>query len=390
MGRGEGHGDGQPALRAGHGVDRGAVRRHDGLHDGQAEPEAAVAAAFGAVDPLERLEQPLQVGLGDDGAGVGHRQHGLPGALLDDDVHHAVRDVVAQRVVDEVDHEAFDKIGLARRAGRRQPRAQPDAADVGVGPPGRHHLPHHLGQVERLADVQPGLAAGEGEQRVDQPFLLLAGDEHPLVRGAQGLDRGVGVRQRDLDDDPLPGQRGAQLVRGVGDEPALRLERRLQPGQQVVDGVAELLELVDRALQGEPFVQVVRRDLAGGRGDGADPAQHPAGDDPPEQDGDEGHDAQRDAGLNEQFAHLVGALLLGLRLQQAGLLQHLLLGEAPGADHQVAGLGVEVLALDPGAGAARRGVGVPVGGGSADQNVRDAEQQRPGEQEQHPVQQRQP
>ena len=58
---------------------------------------------------------------------------------------------------------------------------------------------------------------------------------------------GLGLGQRDVERGPHRGQRGAQLVRGVGDEPALRGERVLQPLEQPVDGVAEFLELVSRA-----------------------------------------------------------------------------------------------------------------------------------------------
>ena len=52
------------------------------------------------------------------------------------------------------------------------------------------------------------------------------------------------VGQRHLQQGPLRGQRGPQLVRGVGHEVPLRLERRLQPPEQVVQGVRELRELV--------------------------------------------------------------------------------------------------------------------------------------------------
>ena len=52
----------------------------------------------------------------------------------------------------------------------------------------------------------------------------------------------------------LIGQRGAQLVRGVGDEPALGVEGDVEPGQHVVEGVGQLLELVVGALEVDPLV----------------------------------------------------------------------------------------------------------------------------------------
>ena len=63
------------------------------------------------------------------------------------------------------------------------------------------------------------------------------------------------VGQRDLKERAIVGERCPQLVRGVGDEVALGVERGLQPGQQVIDGVGQVLQLVDRAGQGQPLVQ---------------------------------------------------------------------------------------------------------------------------------------
>jgi hypothetical protein len=63
------------------------------------------------------------------------------------------------------------------------------------------------------------------------------------------------MSERDLQQRAVCGQRGAQLVRGVGHEVPLRLEGGLQAGEQAVQGVAEFLELVVRARQAEPFAQ---------------------------------------------------------------------------------------------------------------------------------------
>ena len=57
----------------------------------------------------------------------------------------------------------------------------------------------------------------------------------------------VRLGRRHVQRRPHGRQRGAQLVRGVRDEPALRGERRLEPLQQAVDGVGEVLDLVGRA-----------------------------------------------------------------------------------------------------------------------------------------------
>ena len=71
------------------------------------------------------------------------------------------------------------------------------------------------------------------------------------MRIAQRFHGGARIGQGDLADDPLAGQRGAQFVRGVGNELALGPERCFQPREQPVEGVAEFLELVVRAAQGQ-------------------------------------------------------------------------------------------------------------------------------------------
>ena len=115
--------------------------------------------------------------------------------------------------------------------------------------------------------VQAALAAGQGEQRFDQPFLLLACGEHFLAGQAQGGGGGGGVCEGYLDHGAFEGERGAQLVGGVGDELPLGVEGGLQPGEQCVDGVGEVGELVGGARHGQPSAQVVFGDGPGGRGD---------------------------------------------------------------------------------------------------------------------------
>jgi hypothetical protein len=97
------------------------------------------------------------------------------------------------------------------------------------------------------------------------------------VRSAEGLHGGGGVVQGELADQPLPAQRRAQFVRGVGDELALGAERRLQPGEKPVEGVAEFLDLVVGPVKGEALVQAAGGDPLGGGGDRAQRARCAAG-----------------------------------------------------------------------------------------------------------------
>jgi hypothetical protein len=79
------------------------------------------------------------------------------------------------------------------------------------------------------------------------------------------------------------------------------VERGLQPREQVVESVSELLELVVGPVQGQPLVQAAGGDPAGRGGDGAQRAQHPAGDDPADRDGGHCDDRQGDTGGDQQL-----------------------------------------------------------------------------------------
>ncbi len=122
------------------------------------------------------------------------------------------------------------------------------------------------GEVEGLAAVEAALAAGEGEQCLDELFLLVAGFQQVLAGGPVAGQGGVGVGEGHLQQGAGEGERGAQFVGGAGDELALGVEGCLQPFEQAVDGVAEVFELVAGAGDGQPLVQVVFGDRPGGGG----------------------------------------------------------------------------------------------------------------------------
>ena len=138
--------------------------------------------------------------------------------------------------------------------------------------------------------LRPGQHQEAVEQLVD-----------PVEFGAQPPGQGNGLRghrfrlgHRHVHAGPHGGQRRAQLVRRVRDETPLRGERALQPLQQAVDGVGEILQLVLGAGHGQPLMQVVLGDPLGGRRHLPQRAQHPARDNPAEHERHDGHDAQRD------------------------------------------------------------------------------------------------
>ena len=164
------------------------------------------------------------------------------------------------------------------------------------------------GEVDGFASIEPALAAGEGEEGFDQARLLVVRGEHLLGGGTPCGDRRVGVVERNLQQGALGGKGGAQFVGGVGDEVTLRLERSVEPPEQVIEGVPEFLQLVLRAVEGQALVQVGRGDPSGRAGDGPDGSQHPAGNEPAGEEGEHGHDGQRDSRVDEKLVRVGGAL----------------------------------------------------------------------------------
>ena len=282
------------------------MRVDDRLHDRQAEPEAVapVAAAGGnraaSVEPGERLHELADLLARDDRAGVRDLQRRLAVTKSGPRGHPAVRVVVADRVLDQVRDEPLDHRRVARR-GR--------VTELGVHlDPVRGHRAHdlggHLAQVDRGTLLEPALAAGERQQRLDQALLLLARGEHAPARLAQRLDRRIGIAERHLDQRALERDRRPQLVRGVGDEPALGLERRLQAPEQPVEGVTEFLELVVGSFEREALMEVPLGYAAGPRAHRPDRPQRSSGHQPAEPDRRQRHDRQREPRPGEERVQL--------------------------------------------------------------------------------------
>ena len=76
-------------------------------------------------------------------------------------------------------------------------------------------------KVERLPLIQSALAAREGQQGLDEALLLDARREHAALRRAERLDRGVGIREIDLEERALACEGSAELVRSVRHELSL-------------------------------------------------------------------------------------------------------------------------------------------------------------------------
>lgn len=100
------------------------------------------------------------------------------------------------------------------------------------------------GEVARLPPLDPPLPRREGQERIDEAVGPHLEGEHLPAGRAQGRGVGLRIRERHLDQDPLGRERGSQFVRRVGHEVPLRLERRRQPGEQVVQRLSEPGEFV--------------------------------------------------------------------------------------------------------------------------------------------------
>ncbi len=230
------------------GVDLAAEQPGDLAADRQAEAGTAVLAAGGAVGLLERLEDLPQLVAGDTDAGVGDGEgdqlvvRALDGAGLQQSLAHVRRDLPAGRADREVDgarvgelHRVGDQVAqhlleplLVGVQGDRQGGRDPDGEvqvlvqrdrlegglhvvdQLDQGDPGRadvHLAGLDLGQVEDVVDQleQVGAGAVDGVGELD-----LLGREVALV-----------VVGEQLGQDQQRVERGAQLVRHVGEELAL-------------------------------------------------------------------------------------------------------------------------------------------------------------------------
>jgi hypothetical protein len=184
----------------------------DSSDDGQAEAVAAVTAGWARAEPLEGLEQTADLGRRDGLPGVGHRQDGVTVAGPGGDLYVPARDVVLDGVVDQIGHELLDQERVAVEDGRLDARldVQAEAADpwAGDGQGGAGDG----GEVGGLALGEAGFTAGQGEQGLDEVFLLgVEGEQVPadVLPGGSGAGR---IGAGDLEQSAFPGQRGAQLV----------------------------------------------------------------------------------------------------------------------------------------------------------------------------------
>ena len=108
-----------------------------------------------------------------------------------------------------------------------------------------------------MVAFQALFAGGQGEEGFYKPLLSFAVEEQFLACRTQTGRGGARVGQGQLEQCALQRDRRAQLVRRIGDEPALWFEGRFQTVEQAIECAAELLELVVGAIECQPFVEVI-------------------------------------------------------------------------------------------------------------------------------------
>ena len=79
----------------------------DGFDDGQSEPVPVLVVCPAPIEPLEGLEEAVDVRRRDQRSGIGHRQDGLAVRHSGSDLDPAVGLVVPDGVGEQVGHEPF-------------------------------------------------------------------------------------------------------------------------------------------------------------------------------------------------------------------------------------------------------------------------------------------
>ncbi len=87
----------------------------------------------------------------------------------------------------------------------------------------------------------------------------------------------------------------------VGDEVSLRFERGVEPPEEVIECIPEILEFVLGAIEGQTLEQVGGGDPLCRPGDSPDRSQHPAGNEPADQKREHRRDGQSDSRVDQKL-----------------------------------------------------------------------------------------
>ena len=165
-------------------------------------------------EPLEGLEEPLELAGRDQRAGVDDGEVRASRLGAGGDLDPAAGDVVPDCVRDEVGDESFEQVRIAGRPGRLEHDDALESAQI-VRP---ERLVRDRRDLDGLAPLRPAVAPGECEAGLEQPLLLPACAEDLLANLLPRHHVRVRVRERQLEEGTLGRERRAQLVRHIGRE----------------------------------------------------------------------------------------------------------------------------------------------------------------------------
>ena len=235
-------------MRAGVELELSAVRVGDRCDDRQAQPVTVLGAgALGAEAP-ERLGELRDALLVEHRAAALDDQPRRSASGLAGDVDEAVRLVVAHAVLDHVlDHPRQQRLA-ARDTDPGEGCAHLELLLGDLGMTRRERVGDDLVERDdRAVGDRAVLRAREHEEALKQRLGAVEVLAQACVESLGLRRHAVGLGDRDVQPRAHHRQRGAQLVRGVGDEPPLRVKRGLQAFEQFVDRVRQLPELIARA-----------------------------------------------------------------------------------------------------------------------------------------------
>src|SRR2546428_3879499 len=218
---------------------RAAVRFRDILHD--REPEPGTGKVPRVIRAPEPVEDPRRVLRGDARTVIAHRARASRDAHLDERARWAPLRGVVEKVRDRARDADLRSVDGGRTRGHREAHFRVahlhivnDLRDDLVEPEllERHRRLFVAGDLDEIADE-----GGEPlhlHHEVPEQLLTLGG-----VRGLAALE--------ELEIGPQSGERGAELMRRVGDELPLGTERRFELSEHRVEARAEAAELVTAA-----------------------------------------------------------------------------------------------------------------------------------------------
>lgn len=156
----------------------GAVGVGDGVHDGRPEAVSVGMPRSSGVEPREGLEGGGRPQQGDHGSGVLIENRAAPSAVaVAISIHppgRLYRMALSTRFATTISARRGSPVA---RAGERG--VDLDSAAFGVLMSLFEHMANEVCKVEGFPLADAALAAGQGQQRLDQPFLLLAEGQLP-------------------------------------------------------------------------------------------------------------------------------------------------------------------------------------------------------------------